>query len=413
MSGVETVTIPGLSDFHTHTSLYIALMESTSFWEVSEKEAAMEIIAKLPADDLTLIQGWNESLFSFTEEELASMPPVIIVHYSLHSMVMSPAAEDMLRPDYPDIVARYGDFAWYQRHISDILPFLGRIPKITPEATAAHFEELAAKGVMHVQDMLLVSEDALRIISASPMADRIKFWAGPDMYARLSPGMRAKVWGIKLFTDGGLGTNTAAMHQPYAGEENKGLLVYEDDALLGLMRDTARQELPIALHAVGDRAVTQILDALGALSAEGLGFPEIRVEHAQFISEQQARQLKEAGVVLSMQPNFSLDSTIYAETLPLGYAERNNPFRMLIDQVGYVPGKDLFLSSDGMPHGVEPALESSLFPPHSGQRLALEEFIKGYTRPDEPTRLVVDIDTEQQEVFLKEILSEANADNLD
>jgi predicted amidohydrolase YtcJ len=406
-TGVQTVTIPGLYDFHTHTSLYIALLESVSFWDVVEKSTAMEIIAGLPEDELTLIQGWNESLFSFSKQELATMPPVIIVHYSLHSMAMSQAAENVLRQDYPDVVERYADFEWYQRHISDIIPFLGSIPKITPESTARHFADLAAQGVMHVQDMLVVSEDALRIISESPQADRIEFWAGPGMYARLGPEMRAKIRGIKLFTDGGLGTNTAAMHQPYRDAETTGLLVYEDAELLELMRNTAKQGLPISLHAVGDRAVTQIMDALDVVRGEGLDFPEIRVEHAQFISKEQARRVKAAGVVLSMQPNFSLDSSIYAQTLPSGYPERNNPFRMLIDEVGFVPGLDLFFSSDGMPHGVEPALESSLFPPHPGQRLTLEEFVQGYSLPDESTRLLLEIDFDQEKVLLQEILSDA------
>ena len=60
------------------------------------------------------------------------------------------------------------------------------------------------------------------------------------------------------------------------------------------------------------------------------------------------------------------------------------------------------------PHGVVPALESSLFPPHPGQRLTLEEFILGYSLPDEPTRLILDIDMEQERVFLKDILSDAS-----
>ncbi len=58
-TGTQTVTIAGLYDFHTHTSLYIALLESVSFWDVTEKSTAMEIIAGLPEDELTLIQGYS------------------------------------------------------------------------------------------------------------------------------------------------------------------------------------------------------------------------------------------------------------------------------------------------------------------------------------------------------------------
>ena len=72
-----------------------------------------------------------------------------------------------------------------------------------------------------------------------------------------------------------------------------------------------------------------------------------------------------------------------ADRLPDGYPERNNPFRMLIDQVGYIPGDDLLFGSDGMPHGIREALRQSLFPPYAGQTLTLEEFVAGYGGPPE------------------------------
>jgi predicted amidohydrolase YtcJ len=114
------------------------------------------------------------------------------------------------------------------------------------------------------------------------------------------------------------------------------------------------------------------------------------------------------GIVLSMQPNFNLDSLCYRDRLSEEYCRRNNPFRMLLDEVGYVAGKDLILGSDGMPHGVHCALESSLFPPFSGQRLTLDEFMAGYCMPDYRNGhidIVVDYDSRKvkAEVVLKRI----------
>jgi len=60
------------------------------------------------------------------------------------------------------------------------------------------------------------------------------------------------------------------------------------------------------------------------------------------------------------------------------YLKRNNPFRMLIDECGFIPGKDLIFGSDGMPHGAQSALENSLFPVYESQKLTLDEFVKGY-----------------------------------
>jgi hypothetical protein len=76
---------------------------------------------------------------------------------------------------------------------------------------------------------------------------------------------------------------------------------------------------------------------------------------------------------------------MYADRLPDGYPSRNNPFRMLIDRVGFVPGDDLIFGSDGMPHGAREALRQSLFPEggHADQVLTLDEFVAGYCLPTE------------------------------
>ena len=83
-----------------------------------------------------------------------------------------------------------------------------------------------------------------------------------------------------------------------------------------------------------------------------------------------------------MQPNFSVDSVLYRDRLNSQQIQNNNPFRMIIDEAGFEPGKDLILGSDGMPHGAQYALQSSLFPPQSGQVLTLDEFVAGYAMPD-------------------------------
>ncbi len=388
----QHITVPGLCDHHSHTSLYAALSESISFWGVADKDEAFEIIARLPFDELTLVMGWNENLFSFTDAELAMMPPVIITHYSLHGMLMSSAAESMLHATWPDIIDNYRDFDWFQKYVPDILQFLGNISEVNVEKVENHFRSLLCNGIYHVQDMMLVSEEALRVIKQAATAVKAAFWSDPELYERLSNEARGDVRGIKLFTDGALASGNAAVHKPYRGTEAKGLLCYEDGELLELMRRAAGRNLPVALHAIGDRAVSQVLDALDVLSEEEPECPEVRIEHAQFISVKQAIKAKKAGVVLSMQPNFSHDSIDYAEILPDGYAENNNPLRMLIDEAGFVPGKDLLFGSDGMPHGIEAALGSSLFPPFEGQRLSVEEFVAGYTLPGEKNRVRVEID---------------------
>jgi predicted amidohydrolase YtcJ len=397
---IQTTVLPGLADRHTHTSLYIALLGCDSLWGVESKAAAKELIEKSPADKISMIRGWNSNYYAFTADDLEKMPPVIIVHYSLHLILMSKAAEAIIKEDHPEIVANYKNLDWYERNIAKILMFLGSIPEISEDLVEKHFNDLSYSGVEYVEDMLAVSESAIRRIKSSSMGDRASFWASMDLYETLPLDLMTEVKGIKLFIDGGLGGRTAAMSKVYRNTDNKGLLCYEDKALLELMRRTAEMGKSLSLHAIGDRALDQVISNIGRIKSEGLSFPVLRIEHAMFINRKQAEEMKAAGATLSMQPVFSDDSVDYGSILPEGYPEKNNPFRMLIDDVGFKPGEDLIFSSDGMPHGIEPSLNLSLFPPFKGQELTLDEFIKGYTRPTEQRKLVVRIDHGAKQVNL-------------
>ena len=79
---------------------------------------------------------------------------------------------------------------------------------------------------------------------------------------------------------------------------------------------------------------------------------------------------------------------------------------MLIDQAGFVPGQDMLFGSDGMPHGVQRALEQSLFPPVPGQALTMEEFIAGYCLSNkEHGYIEVELNEAEREVKANVILS--------
>src|ERR1041385_8521256 len=216
--------------------------------------------------------------------------------------------------------------------------------------------------------------------------------SGPEQFDALPAETQARIQGIKLFTDGAIGVSTAALHEPYRTTHGTGLLLYADPELDAIIRRYAGTK-PFAIHAIGDRAIDQVVAVVERVGRDARVTPDVRIEHAQLISRATATRAKALGIHLSMQPNFSDDSIAYEDRLPLGYPERNNPLRMLIDDVGYVCGRDLHFGSDGMPHGVHEALRQSLFPRHDGQRLTMDEFVAGYCLPDLGAgRIDVDVD---------------------
>jgi len=177
----------------------------------------------------------------------------------------------------------------------------------------------------------------------------------------------------------------------------KGILVYSDEELQAMITQVAKLNKAVALHAIGDKATEQIITVLSHIKKQQGMIPATRIEHCQFIYRHDAYKAKALGILLSMQPNFSIDSVQYQDRLPKKYGTQNNSFRLLIDEIGFVPGIDLIFGSDGIPHGVQNALESGLFPPFPNQRLTLDEFIAGYCMPNKKWGYIeVTIDWEKQ-----------------
>jgi len=217
-------------------------------------------------------------------------------------------------------------------------------------------------------------------------------------YTRLNDINKARIKGIKLFTDGANGAYSAALRMPYTNGSH-GMLIYTDDALYARIADARTMSTGCAIHAIGDRAIAQILTVYERFVRTSSAFTTLRIEHAQFISREQALRARDLGITLSMQPNFNTDSVDYTDRLPRVYCEHNNPFRMLIDDIGFVPGKDLLFGSDGMPHGVLPALQAVLFPPYEGQRLTPDELCAGYHRASIKREFVITIDRSDRTVM--------------
>jgi predicted amidohydrolase YtcJ len=112
-----------------------------------------------------------------------------------------------------------------------------------------------------------------------------------------------RIGGIKVFADGALGARTAAMLAPYDGEpHNMGVLTIEEDALRAVAQRGRASGLPLAVHAIGDRANRMALDVLEGAGSPSGSFRPHRIEHAQVLHCDDIGRFATQGVVASMQP---------------------------------------------------------------------------------------------------------------
>lgn len=151
------------------------------------------------------------------------------------------------------------------------------------------------------QRLLEVGKLGLRISYYAPSSylselrkRKLNYGYGND-YLRLS--------GVKLFADGALGSQTALCFNRYLGsKDNFGVEVKSIEAMVSLIKGAARLGLPCAIHAIGDKAVANVLDAFEQASS-ALIPRRSRIEHLQMIRRCDIPRLKKLGLTASMQPS--------------------------------------------------------------------------------------------------------------
>jgi predicted amidohydrolase YtcJ len=113
-----------------------------------------------------------------------------------------------------------------------------------------------------------------------------------------------RIAGIKVFADGSLGSQTALCFHKYDGSrDNYGVEVTPVADMTRTVRQAARLGLPCAIHAIGDRAVANVLDALDAVGGQASQTLRHRIEHLQLVRPKELARAKRLGVVASMQPS--------------------------------------------------------------------------------------------------------------
>ena len=117
-----------------------------------------------------------------------------------------------------------------------------------------------------------------------------------------------RVGGVKIFSDGALGSRTCRMLAPFVGYDDSGMAMLPDDELHEVVLRAEMAGIAVAIHAIGDAANRAVLDAVAAARAE-LGRRDIqppalpdRIEHVQHLDAADVGRFGELGIVASMQP---------------------------------------------------------------------------------------------------------------
>jgi len=200
------------------------------------------------------------------------------------------------------------------------------LPKERDLALAKAQEILLAFGITATSDMGTSMDDWLAMRrSGDRGALRVRIMSyglGVDTAVRIggngpTPWLyndRLRMAGVKLFADGALGSRGAWLLKPYSdapGQSGAGFMT--DDVLQNYMSRASMDGFQVAVHAIGDRANRQVLDAIEAMSNTYKGDRRWRIEHAQIVDPADLPRFASLKVIASMQPTHATSDRAMAE----------------------------------------------------------------------------------------------------
>lgn len=143
---------------------------------------------------------------------------------------------------------------------------------------------------------------AVRILSYGGDIDNMALIAGGEPTPWLYDD-KLRMVGVKLYLDGALGSRGAWLKAPYSDAPGqRGLPLLTPAQLRNKMVRASMDKFQVAIHAIGDAANAEALDAIADLDADLPGERRWRIEHAQIIDPVDIPRFAQLKVIASMQP---------------------------------------------------------------------------------------------------------------
>jgi predicted amidohydrolase YtcJ len=363
IDGDGAVVLPGLRDRHVHLTQWAIARRRVDVSGAPSAAAAADLLARAdrPAGGLLSGFGFRDGLWpdvphrELLERALPGVP-VAVVSQDLHSLWLSPAALALVgAADHPTGLLR--EEPAFRAVAALPQPELEVLDRWALEAVRA----AAARGVTGILDFEFVdtAETWARRAAAGPglplRVDAAIFSELLD--ATISAGVRTgdlvagteglvTVGPCKVLIDGSLNSRTAFCHDPYPGiigDDARGLLTQDPDALSASISRAARHGIGYAVHAIGDRANTLALDCFEKAGVGG------RIEHAQLVDAQDLPRFRRLGVIASVQPSHAVEDRDVADTHWADRIDKAFPYRALADA-----GATLEMGSDAPVSRLDP-----------------------------------------------------------
>ena len=382
--------IPGLIDGHTHLVGGGSLATGVDLTDIPEKKEWIKIIAEkaatLPEGSWILGGRWNHNLSDGilpTKEMLDTVTPkhpVLLSDIDGHTSWANSEAIKLAGITIESPVPQGGEIVIDQNTGEPSGIFKERANRLFQNAKGIREASDAKKGmraaiklanslgITSMHDMSGFHDEFLEILKQGDLSLRV--WQGhyksisderKDAFQLLSEerehirknitdigitdtmGPLFDIGYVKLMIDGVLSTRTALLNEPYSDDPMVNPQAFiSNEALTQKISSAHEYGFPVAVHAIGDKGVSLVLDAFSRATPNTGTLPD-RIEHIELVLPEDIERFASLGVIASMQPHHAtccvgdyVIDRIGLKRLPYAYA-----WRSMLDQgVSLVLGTD-------------------------------------------------------------------------
>ena len=421
--------LPGLTDSHIHFYEWalllrgIMLEDTRSLDEV--QKLVQDAVKRQKSGSWIIGQGWNQDNWEEPRtptkadlDEIAPENPVILWRKDLHlalvnSTALNLAGIDAKTPDPAMGVIQRDENGEPNGLLNELAINLVRavmpIPanEVTDAAMQKTMTRLHALGITGVHDFRIMGGEsgatafhAFQRLHAKKQLKLRALVMLPGEFAEQAAktGLESgfgddflRVGGIKLFSDGALGPRTAWMLENFENESHTGMPLTPMSEMAEKIALAEKSGLSTTIHAIGDRALRELLDVYAEILDGNIheqdARPKHRIEHVQHSHPDDLARLAPLGLVASVQPlHLTEDMDMVDSVLGMGRARYTYAFRDLLDAGTILAiGSDCPVVSPKPFLGIQGAVTrqrddgtpaEGWFP---SQRLTVEESVFAYT----------------------------------
>jgi predicted amidohydrolase YtcJ len=396
--------LPGLIDAHLHLARSVLAPLGVDLNGVTSVRALVARVRRRlegGRHEPLLGWGWDQERFSErrwpSRDDLDKLPtdrPIVLHRHCLHAAVVNSAALEMVGLDDASADPPRGrlgrsdgrlDGLLFEDALARLRPLEAKAFDLAVPGVRRFFDRAASVGLTTIAPMTADPREIRAAVGAydrEPLPVRLRWYVRADRLSALSSRISARerddvrLSGVKIVADGSLGARTAWLEEPYSdAPDESGLPLGTAQEMTASVRSATARRLPVAVHAIGDRALRRVVEVLEA--ERTIGTP--RIEHASVTPPILVDALAHLGASIVVQPHFLPSDAWLPKRLGDGRARWTYAFRTLRDRGLTVAG-----SSDAPVEPIDPwtGVNAAVAPRPTyskGEELLPQEAVEMYT----------------------------------